>query len=262
MSDKTMTLAKENEVLKEEILKVISKRYQIDDEVVARVNHMIECLSDQSQFKNLSEIKVWFGKKLEQCQMDVKVIGLKDVKGGWRFSEETGNLVHESGGFFSVIGVKVSNSSFRESEKEWDQPMVDQGTESSVNAILRKKFNGIYHYLIQAKAEPGNYGKIQFSPTLQVTFSNLRQMHKGRKPLFAELYENPQKYKVIYAKWLPEDGGRFYLKRIYSMLVEADEKTEIEALDDFIWLTMYQIKQLLKMDNVVNPHVRSIVAHL
>jgi len=250
-----------DEILKMEILDVIRKHQTVDSDVVARVEHMLESISDKNQFNNLDEVKAWFKKKVDECPMNVEQIGLKDVKGGWHFDDK-GDLVHESGGFFSIIGVKVANTQFRESGKGWEQPMIDQGTESSINATLRKKFNEVYHYLMQAKAEPGNYGKVQFSPTLQVTFSNFNQMHKGNKPLFSDLYDNPEKYTVIYAHWLPEDGGRFYLKRIYSMLVEADENTEIEVPDGFIWLTMYQIKELLKQDNIVNPHVRSIIAHM
>ena len=138
--------------------------------------------------------------------------------------------------------------------------MVDQGTESSIAGIVRKQFNGIPHYLLEAKFEPGNYGKVQFSPTLQVTFSNLYKAHKGRKPRYSEYFEYPEKYNILYEHWLPEDGGRFYLKRIKNMLVEVDD--DIELYEGFIWLTMYQIKQLLKFDNIVNPHVRSIISHL
>ncbi|MBI4162112.1 MAG: NDP-hexose 2,3-dehydratase family protein [Candidatus Aenigmarchaeota archaeon] len=249
------------ELLKKEIIEAIKKHQEISPDVISSVETMIESISDKNQFHDLDEVKVWFKKKVDECPMAVEEIGLKDVKGGWHYNEK-GNLVHESGGFFSVIGVKVSNAQFRESGKGWEQPMVDQGTKSSINATLRKRFNGVYHYLVQAKAEPGNYGKVQVSPTLQVTFSNFNQMHKGNKPLFSDLYDDPEKYKVVYAHWLPEDGGRFYLKRIYSMLVEADENTEIQVPEGFIWLTMYQIKQLLKEDNIVNPHIRSIIAHL
>jgi len=248
-----------NENLKKEIITSIEKTHKIDQNITSRVENLVELLSDQNQFHTLEEVKEWFEKRVSECSMTVEKIGLKDVKGGWQFDEK-GNLVHESGGFFSVIGVSVTNTAFRESGKGWEQPMIDQGTESSINAILRKKFNGIYHYLIQAKAEPGNYGKVQFSPTLQVTFSNFNRMHKGSKPLFSDLYDDPKKYKVVYAHWLPEDGGRFYLKRIYSMLVETDD--DVEVPDGFMWLTLYQIKELLKQDNIVNPHIRSIIAHM
>jgi len=41
------------------------------------------------------------------------------------------------------------------------------------------------HYLVQAKAEPGNYGLVSLSPSVQATFSNLERAHGGRAPTFA-----------------------------------------------------------------------------
>jgi len=53
-----------------------------------------------------------------------------------------------------------------------------------------------------------------------------------------------------------EDGGRFYLKTNRCMIVEVDES--INAPDDYIWLTMPQIKKFLKMDNMVNSLTRCV----
>jgi hypothetical protein len=44
------------------------------------------------------------------------------------------------------------------------------------------------------------------------------------------------------------------------MLVEIDD--EIEVPDGFQWMTMYQIKMLLKEDNLINQHLRSIISYL
>ncbi|MBI2084151.1 MAG: NDP-hexose 2,3-dehydratase family protein [Candidatus Aenigmarchaeota archaeon] len=253
-------MPRRNEGVKKSLLEAIQKLDE-NPNLVAMAEHFSESIFDQNQFNNLEQVRKWLEDRAKECKMRVEKINLKDAK-GWSFDEKTGNLVHESGGFFSVIGVRISNSEFREAGQGWDQPMIDQGNESGIAGILMKRFNGIPHYLLEAKAEPGNYGKVQLSATLQVTFSNLKQLHKGRKPLFSEFFENPDKHKVLYAQWLPEDGGRFYMKRTYNMLVEADEDKEIEVPNGFIWVTLYQIKELLKQDNLVNPHVRSVIAHL
>ena len=84
----------------------------------------------------------------------------------------------------------------------------------------------------------------------------------GKKPKFAEYFENPKKGKTIYSRSFAEDGGRLYLKTNQNMLIEVDENEEIEVPDNYIWLTMYQIKQLLKYDNLINPHVRGIISYL
>jgi len=62
---------------------------------------------------------------------------------------------------------------------------------------------------------------------------------------------------------LAEDGGRLHLKRNKGMLIEIDEGINIDIPhDNFIWLSLYQIKELLKEDAWINPHIRGILAHV
>ena len=46
------------------------------------------------------------------------------------------------------------------------------------------------------------------------------------------------------------------------MIVEIEENKELDIPDNFIWITLYQIKQLLKIENFVGPHVRGIISYL
>ena len=101
---------------------------------------------------------------------------------------------------------------------------------------IKKKINGVYHYLLNAKAEPGNIDKLQMSSTLQATHSNLKRVHKGKKPLFSVYFENEGRSKIIYSKDQTEDGGRFYLKANRNMLVDVPEDEIIKVPDDFIWV--------------------------
>ena len=77
----------------------------------------------------------------------------------------------------------------------------------------------------------------------------------------ADYFENTEKSKIIYSKSQTEDGGRFYLKSNLNMIVEVSENEKIEIPDSFIWVTMYQIKQMIfHHENLINPHVRSIIS--
>ena len=249
--------------MKQQIYEIVSQKYSLEESTVKKIEHFLECLNQESMY-SFFEVEQWIENSISELQATVKEVPLSSVTksdSGWYNDSETGNLKHKSGGFFEVIGVDV-DTSMRESGSGWKQPMVDQGTESSVAGIIKKKFNGIAHYLLQAKFEPGNYGDIQISPTLQVTYSNLNKAHGGRRPRFTEYFDNSKNVSVLYEQWLPEDGGRFYNKRVKYMLVELDEKQDIDFPSSFMWLTMNQIKKLMFRDNIVNPHVRSIISHL
>jgi oxidase EvaA len=235
--------------------------YEVGEDVEFRISIMLESLRDDNQINKLDYIIEWFRKKREESDMIVEEISINDLD-KWNVDKNSGNVTHDSGGFFQVIGVKVSNTFDREvGKKGWTQPMIAKNP-GGILGILMKRINGIPHYLLQAKAEPGNIGKLQLSPTLQATTSNLLKAHGGSKPLFAEYFDDENNPKIIYAKWQSEDGGRFHLKSNYNMIVEVNEDEELKIPESFIWVTLYQIKQLMKIENFVGPHVRGIISYL
>ena len=227
----------------------------------SRIQVMLDSIRDDNQINKLDDVIQWFKKKREESDMIVEEISINELD-KWNVDDNSGNMTHESGGFFEVIGVKVSNTFDREvGKKRWTQPMIAKNP-GGILGILMKKINGIPHYLLQAKDEPGNIGKLQLSPTLQATTSNLLKAHGGVKPLFAGYFDEPKNAKIIYAKWQSEDGGRFHLKSNHNMIVEVDKNVELDIPDSFIWVTLYQIKQLLKIENFVGPHIRGIISYL
>ena len=246
----------------EEIKNILEKNgYEVNLDTILRINTMIESIRDDNQINTLDYVIDWFNKKREESDMAVEEIGINDLD-KWNIDNDSGNIKHESGGFFEVIGVKVSNTFDREvGKKGWTQPIIAKNP-GGILGIIMKRINGIPHYLLQAKAEPGNIGKLQLSPTLQATTSNLLKAHGGVKPLFAEYFDEENNPNIIYAKWQSEDGGRFHLKSNYNMIVEINDDKELEIPDSFIWITLFQIKQLMKIENFVGPHIRGIISYL
>ena len=246
----------------DEIKTILEKNgYNLDSDGILRIQTMLESIRDDNQINKLDYIIDWFNKKREESDMAVEEIGINDLD-KWNIDNDSGNIKHESGGFFEVIGVKVSNTFDREvGKKGWTQPIIAKNP-GGILGIIMKRINGIPHYLLQAKAEPGNIGKLQLSPTLQATTSNLLKAHGGVKPLFAEYFDEENNPNIIYAKWQSEDGGRFHLKSNYNMIVEINDDKELEIPDSFIWITLFQIKQLMKIENFVGPHIRGIISYL
>tara|TARA_R100000008_G_scaffold54117_1_gene32964 strand:+ start:473 stop:1174 length:702 start_codon:yes stop_codon:yes gene_type:complete len=223
-----------------------------------RFNQFLECINDE---KGIDEVLIWLQNIKNNLPAKVTEINLNEVNDGWGTNDETGNIEHKTDGFFKVIGVKVETN-IRESGKGWNQPIIDQGTEASVAGLVRQlDTDGTPLYLIEAKFEPGNYDEVLLSPTIQVTYDNLNKLHDGRKPLFSEYFDGGEQTGIIkFEHWYPEDGGRFYKKRVKNMLVETDDILDIP--ENFIWLNMYQLKELLKLDDIMNPHLRSIISYL
>lgn len=239
--------------------------YSIDSDCEeSRLEFQFESLKDRSLVGTINDFLIWFEKQQNKCEMTITDIPILECR-GWRIDDATGWISHESGEFFVVQGVRVGFSKNREVVGGWDQPIVTQiGLNGGILGLLRKRIKGVPHYLIEAKAEPGNPDKVQISPTLQATFSNLKQAHGGNKPKFSEYFENPDQVngRILFSQWMSEDGGRLHLKRNKGMLVEIDETHELSIPDNFYWASLYQLKALIKMNSWVNPHIRGIISSL
>jgi len=225
-----------------------------------------ESLEDFSLKGNEKELLAWYWGFVENSTMKMELIPVHDCK-EWSIDNKTGSISHSSGEFFRVEGYRVSGTNSREVDTGWDQPfLTQQGFDGGILGLVRQRFDGIPHYLVEAKEEPGNYNIVQISPTVQATFSNLKRAHKGSQTHYSDLFLNSQNHpvKIIFDQWTSEDGGRLYNKRNHSMLIEYDENLELELVSDrFKWVSLYQLKKLIKeQDAIVAPHIRGILSGL
>lgn len=166
-----------------------------------------------------------------------------------------GSVRHESGRFFSIDGIKVSTNwgVFN----NWEQPIINQ-PEIGYLGFISKKINGVLHFLMQAKIEPGNVNYVQLSPTLQATKSNYTQVHKGKSPLYLDYFKSAKPNQILVDQLQSEQGARFLRKRNRNIIIFLEE--EIPIYDNFIWLTLAQIKDLMVLDNLVNMDTRTVIS--
>lgn len=208
----------------------------------------------------------WYWSFVKTSSMRMEKIPLNECK-QWDIDEITGSIRHSSGEFFRVEGYRITGTNSREVSTGWDQPfLTQQGYDGGILGLIRQRFDGVPHYLVEAKEEPGNYNIVQISPTVQATFSNLKLAHKGNQTHYSDLFLNPQNYpiKVVFDQWTSEDGGRLFNKRNRSMLLEYDEFTELEVVSErFKWASLYQLKKIIREQNaIVAPHIRGILSGL
>ncbi|MDO0924401.1 NDP-hexose 2,3-dehydratase family protein [Streptomyces sp. TG1A-8] len=176
---------------------------------------------------------------------------------GWGFDEETGDLRHRSGRFFTVHGLRV-RSDFGP-VAEWDQPIIDQ-PEIGILGIALRDFDGVPHLLMQAKSEPGNVNGVQLSPTVQATRSNYTRVHGGSAVPYLDCFRRPRPGSVVADVLQSEQGSWFLRKRNRNMIVEVGP--EVEAGEDFAWLTLGQVNALLGADDTVNMDARTVLSCL
>ncbi|MDF3293358.1 NDP-hexose 2,3-dehydratase family protein [Streptomyces sp. RB6PN23] len=205
-------------------------------------------------FSTTADFSSWFADRCRAHEYHVSRVPL-DRLDGWRFQRGTGNLVHRSGRFFSVEGLDVRGAG-REVDA-WQQPIIVQ-PEYGILGILVKRFHGVPHFLLQAKMEPGNVNLVQLSPTVQATKSNYTRVHGGKPVPYLEHFITPHRGRVLHDALQSEQASWFLGKRNRNMVIEVDE--EVELLDDFCWLSVSQISELLTVDNLVNMDTRTVLS--
>ncbi|MFF8608921.1 NDP-hexose 2,3-dehydratase family protein [Streptomyces sp. NPDC015346] len=196
----------------------------------------------------------WLDGRRRAHHFKVERIGFDELD-GWAFAPGTGNLTHRTGRFFTVEGlsVRVGEGPFG----QWQQPIIRQ-PEVGILGIVAKEFDGVLHFLLQAKMEPGNRNLLQLSPTVQATRSNYTKVHQGADVKYLEYFTDPARGRVVFDVLQSEHGSWFYRKANRNMLVEAVDDVPLD--DDFCWLTLGQIGELLRRDNVVNMDSRTVIA--
>nr|AKA59116.1 C2 dehydratase [Streptomyces sp. WAC2288] len=198
----------------------------------------------------------WLAERRRAHHFMVRRIPLSALE-DWSFAPDTGNLRHRSGQFFSVEGLHARAG--QGPVREWYQPIIQQ-PEVGILGILAKQFDGVLHFLMQAKMEPGNPNLLQLSPTVQATRSNYSKVHRGADVKYIDYFTQPRQGSVLADVLQSEHGSWFYRKFNRNMLVRTDDEVPVD--DDFCWLTLGQLGELLCLDNVVNMDARTVLACL
>lgn len=207
-------------------------------------------------FRHTSEVHGWYAER-RRAQRHVVTLTPLDRLDGWSFDPATGDLRHASGRFFTVEGLQV-DTDHREVDS-WQQPIIVQ-PESGILGILVKEFGGVPHFLLQAKMEPGNINLLQLSPTVQATRSNFTRVHRGGAVPYLDHFLAPRRGRVVFDSLQSEQGSWFLGKRNRNMVVETTE--DVPLRDDFCWLTLEQIGDLLSVENLVNMDTRTVLSGL
>ena len=211
-------------------------------------------LTEKNPFNSTSKVIEWLRIRNNAIKVNVTKIDFQDLD-HWVLDKKNGLLNHKSGQFFTIEGIHVKTNWGKVSE--WEQPIINQ-PEIGYLGIITKEIDGLLYFLLQAKVEPGNVNNVQLSPTLQATKSNYTQVHKGEKPRYLEYFQNAKKEKIILDQLQSEQGARFIGKRNRNIIIKIDE--DIEVHEDYIWLTLGQIKKLIQKDNLVNMDTRTVIS--
>ena len=212
-------------------------------------------LTEENKFNSTEEIKAWIKRRNREVEVKIEKIPF-DQMNMWH-SDVDGSVHHDSGRFFSIVGIDVRTD--YGSNHHWRQPIINQ-PEVGYLGILTKEIDGVLYCLMHAKIEPGNVNCVQISPTLQATKSNYSRVHSGKAPNYLEYFVNAKPENIILDQLQSEQGARFLRKRNRNIIIKVDE--EVDVKEDYRWMTLGQIKELMHYDNLVNMDTRTVLSGL
>ena len=94
-------------------------------------------LTTENPFNSTDEVVAWIERRNREVVVQVDEVPFAELK-GWHFDELTGNLVHDSGKFFSIVGIDVRTNTG--CEQRWTQPIINQ-PEVGYLGIICKEFD-------------------------------------------------------------------------------------------------------------------------
>lgn len=213
---------------------------------------MLKSARTQDGIHTMPQILSWLSGLKSRYDLFVSNKPIDKLK-GWHRSET--EIANNENKYFRIIGVRVSISN-RE-VTSWCQPLV-QPLQQGLCAFIVRKIGGVYHFLVQAKLECGNYDIMELAPTVQCLTGNVFASQK--KPPFTEYVLNAKPEQIRYDVLQSEEGGRFFREQNRNMIVEAGKDLAQELPEHYTWMTLHQINHFLKFNNYLNIQARSILS--
>lgn len=201
---------------------------------------------------SMDDIMTWIQEKKTDVKVNVEKVDFS-YHGFWYYDDHDGYIRNLNNSFFQLAGYQE----IEDDQIIGEQPIIIQN-EIGYLGIICKMIDNNLNFLMQAKIEPGNVNVVQLSPTIQATKSNFMGKHGGNIPAYLDYFVDAKKHTILVDQLQSEQASRFYKKRNRNMILLLED--EIEIFDSHMWMTLGQIKECMKMDNLVNMDTRSVLS--
>jgi oxidase EvaA len=212
-----------------------------------------EAAPRQSAFSTAALLKRLAGLR-QQHNVQTQLIGLNSLE-KWVLGDAAVQSAHESA--FQVRQFAIEAAPREVSS--WDQPLIVAPEQAEV-VLLCQRFNGILHFLFQARSEIGFREGVQLGPTMQFTPGDSSIV--GDLSLDQRLLHGAERSRTILSCLHSDEGGRFYrcVSRYCVRLLPDDAR--IPPDQRLMWMTLGQMQQLIRRQGVFTNEARSLISML
>jgi oxidase EvaA len=202
---------------------------------------------------DLGDILSWFIEEKTRHEVSTRLIAANQIVGWKRTPDE---IAREDGKHFRVIAVNVEASN-RE-VPSWRQPLLAPVARGII-AFLAKPIEGTMHLLVHARVEPGFVDTVELGPTLQLIQENYAGLPQ---PRYLDYVLGADTDQIRFDAFMSEEGGRFFDAQNRYLVIEVEDDFPERCPQDYRWVTLGQLSELLRHGHYLNVQARSLVACL
>ncbi|WP_188193812.1 NDP-hexose 2,3-dehydratase family protein [Nonomuraea sp. SYSU D8015] len=199
------------------------------------------------------KIVSWFTEGKSRCEWNTAIIPLSQVEGWSRTGEE---IVDDGRQDFRILGVRVVAKD-REVTR-WAQPLLATRAHG-LAVLLARDIGGVLHFLLQCMPEPGLLDVVEMGPTVQLAPTEKAAAEAAGQP-FVDAVVAGTMGRVRFDALLSEEGGRFYHVQTRYQIVEVGDDFPAEVPENYCWVTVRQLMELLRHGHYLNIQARSLLA--
>jgi len=100
------------------------------------------------------------------------------------------------------------------------------------------------------------------APTVQCITDSYESDTPQERPAFLDYILNVSPDQIRSSTLQSEEGGRFFQESNKCLIVEVGDEFSQEVPDNFIWMTLSQIKEFVKYNNYINVEGRCLLSLL
>ena len=202
-----------------------------------------------ASFSSFAEAADWLAGARSRESLLAEELSLGNLP-GWEIADD--EIRHERGLFFSVIQVRV-HAADRE-VADWDQPLIAASHTGEIVLIV-KEVDGVLNLLFRAEAQLGNAHGAELQPTFCDDNDGAPEAPKAIRDLL-----NEKRVRERFTYQGSDEGGRFFqcISRFDIRWLDSDVNPELP--EEYAWLTLGQVRELLAGTDFVSDESRSILS--
>jgi dTDP-4-dehydro-6-deoxy-alpha-D-glucopyranose 2,3-dehydratase len=205
----------------------------------------------------LIEVLRWLTQLRVRCALRTWVVPIHELQ-NWTIEKDAIREKRKEVGFaarhFAVVA-------YGREVPFWDQPLIDSDGVGLVSLVSQRR-GGVLQFLLQASHEIGFLEGVQLSasvcvpPGQDVSYDNPVERELARRI-------DDLDHTIIHLECCQsEEGGRFYQDENRYQVVELAEGVALPESEYYRWVTLGQIKQLVRIPGILAIELRGALALL